>query len=511
MSFTASFWTFAKEVNSTAVPQGAGTQFSCVANGGIDIINPVISLQRGLGGTNSPVAYNYCRIPTFGNRYYFVENWRWENGLWHAYCSVDVLATYKTGIGNLREYVVRSAEEYNGRISDALYPAKEEFTYSYTANSGTQEWVTNLNSGCYVVGVLGNAATRYYAMNAPAFGEFISYILSTDYVEDVIGELALDAYPEAKIIVDPLQYIASVIFMPVGFAGEYSSHTIKVGYVDVEGVNCAEVDGTDSGVHSHEDAVFTFSNIAPHPWASQRGEYLNYAPWTRRYLYIPPFGLVELDCTEMESSISALIKIDMITGACRLHVFGTNSTLMLELKTQIGIQIQLSQVISKGMGALTIVQKVANIVSQTMGGITGGGGYGAMNANIQGAPKERKSEFMGGGAQLGGAASFVSGTAGFIRDAIESKIPTHHSVGSMGGVMDIVGTPYVRTVFMYPVDESRNTRGRPLCSERLLSSLAKNNFSGYILVADPDITGIAATATEREMIKSFLAGGFYLA
>ena len=403
----------------------------------------------------------------------------------------------------MRGYVLRSAEEYDGAISDGLYPAKNEYTYDVVTNSTGQTWINNTRNVTYVVGIIGDGATKFFAFDFTHFTQFIAYILSKNYANAVVGALELDAYPEAKAIIDPLQYIASVIFYPFSFsANTYTQQTIRVGYVDVT-ATAAEID--NSTITSVEDVVYTFSGYANHPYYSTRGTYMNYAPWTRRYLYIPPYGIIELDCTELGASLVARVQTDMITGGCRLQVTSFTNILITELKTQIGVQIQLGQVISKGMGYLTITQKIANITSQVMGGITGGIGTGKGIGNIVDA------NGAAAGAIVGGTAGLVSGVSSFIKDAIESKIPTSHSVGSMGGIVDLYGTPYIFTIFTYPVDESRNTRGRPLCEERLLSTLSANNFSGYLLIADPDVDNIAATARERDMIASFLSGGFYLA
>lgn len=520
MAFNVQFYSFAKEVNSTERPSGNGTVISCIANTGVDILNPSVSLNRGLGGANSPVNFNYCYIPDF-NRYYFIENWSWGDGLWTASCSVDVLATYKPQIGAMRAYVVRSAEEYDGTISDGLYPAKNSYSYNATLNTGSKHWYHNLGAGIFVVGIIGNGITTYYAMTKANLDMFIENLLGDAYARSVLGVLGIDAYPEAKAILDPLQYVPTVTFFPfVPDAFIPVTRNIPVGYGSVSAISCQLV-GSESGQLAEVlEYVFAFENYPNHPLAFTRGRYLNYAPWTRRYLFIPPFGMMELDCTELGDDFTAQVQVDLITGAARLLVAGQPNILMTELKTQMGVQIQVGQVISKGMGALTIVQKTANVVMQTMGGITGGGGTGSMIGNLQsyangdysGNPSDyTRFANMHKGAYVGGVASAVSGISGFIMDAINSKIPVHYSTGSMGGIMDLYGTPYVFTVFIYPVDESRNTRGRPLCAERVLSTLAKNNFSGYILVADPDVTGIVASAMERDAIAGFLTGGFYYA
>ena len=507
MSFTATFWSFAKEVNSTKQPPAlSGTQYTCVANSGTNIINPTITIQAGLGGASSPISYNYCQIGDFGNRYYFVENWEWGGGLWTAYLQVDVLATYRTGIGNLSEYVVRSAHSYDGTISDGLYPAKNDYVYGYVACTEGQIWLDTYYSGLFVVGVIGGSgATVFYGMSLGEMASFFDYLMSDNYVDSVLTEWQLNTYPEAKAIVDPLQYITKVTYFPftVDMTG-FTSQNIDVGFGEVPNITCAVVGGAN--LASVVKITVSFSNFNFHDLAATRGVYLNYAPWTRRYVWIPPFGIIEIDCTQLSTTCDCDILIDLITGYGRLQVFGIH--MLTELKTKVGIDQQLSQVISKEMGTLSILQHGGNLVSQIMGGITGGGGTGASISNIAGAEESRLG--MEIGAVVGGAASAVSGISGWIKDAIESKIPTAHTIGSTGGFMDVTGTPFMFWIFTMPVDESRDTRGRPLCQKVTLNTLkADANNSGYLLVADPDITGIAATAVEREAIKSFLANGFF--
>lgn len=503
MSFTVSFWTFAKEVNSTAVPSGTGTDFSCVANDGVDIINPVISLQRGMGGTNtSPVAYNYCKIADFGNRYYFVENWEWANGLWSAHCTVDVLATYKTGISNMKAYVLRCAHTYDGAISDGMYPAKNQ--WSYERETKTNPWTWDLESGTYCVGIVGSGSTQYYLFNYSGFTTFLRYILSNAYVADVVeSNLALNAYPEAKAIVDPLQYIASVQFIPITASGLTDSITIPVGFADVQttGKHCV-------GAYVIDNNAGNLSwTIPAHPQAATRGSYLNHAPFTRRVLDFKPFGMIELDVSYLPAgaTLSTDLTVDYPTGSAVLYVMAGNQMITC-LKGKLGVDIQLGQVVAKGNGLLSMVNKGANLVSQIMGGITGGSGTGQAAMNATGAG----GSFAG--MAVGGIASAVSGLSSWAMDAINNRIPTTHSTGSLGSFADIVGMPCLYSEYATIVDESNNTRGRPLCKEVTLSTLAASGTkSGYIVVADPDVTGIAATGMERDRIAAFLVGGFYLA
>ena len=95
------FYTFSKKENSTKRPTGAGTVLSCNIKSRSSIVNPFIELKT------NPTAFNYCYIPSF-NRYYYISDITFDSGLWLVTCRIDVLATYKTEIGNTSMYILRS-------------------------------------------------------------------------------------------------------------------------------------------------------------------------------------------------------------------------------------------------------------------------------------------------------------------------------------------------------------------------------------------------------------------
>ena len=526
MSFNVQFYSFAKEVNSSELPSGNGTTIPCEANDGVDIINPVIVLQRGNGGVNSPTAWNYCKIPEFNNRFYFIENWEWRAGLWRAHCAVDVLATYRTQIYNMSAYVVRSAYGWDGTISDALYQGRElfeQFTLNYAA-----PWALSIYQGTVVIGVAGSGATHYYRFEYSDFQNFIANLLSDDYVSDVIGEWGLQVYSEAKSIVDPLQYITSVVYIPLPNPSGTHVTEITVGfgtvgqYVHDKAWECIPI---PLGANSTTTETVMITNIPTHPWDSVRGEYLNHAPWTNYTLDVVPFGAIELDPSSFRGAIKLVYHIDWLTGKVILRIWGqhlvnnawTDLIEMNVLKGQLGINIEIGQVIARGMGVLSHVQHGANLVSQIMGGITGGGGTGAMSENQLGGVMDMAGSSLAGSI-VGGGASLVSGGIGWIRDSMESKIPHLNSVGSTGSFVEFTNPIILNVKCIYPMLENREQRGRPLCKTMTLSSLAADTIgtdgvyhSGYMMIADPDVKTIAATALERNLIVGFMTGGFYLA
>lgn len=110
------FYTFSKRVNSTARPTG-GTDYTVILKEPSSVISPRLDLIWT--GTGSPTAFNYAYIGDFG-RYYWVTNWEYQNRKWTASLSVDVLASWKTEIGNSAKYVLRSAADSDPNIIDKI-------------------------------------------------------------------------------------------------------------------------------------------------------------------------------------------------------------------------------------------------------------------------------------------------------------------------------------------------------------------------------------------------------
>ena len=69
MSFSATFYTFQKRINSTKQPTG-GSSYNIILKEGCSVNHPTIALDLGLA--SSPAALNYCYITEFG-RYYWVK------------------------------------------------------------------------------------------------------------------------------------------------------------------------------------------------------------------------------------------------------------------------------------------------------------------------------------------------------------------------------------------------------------------------------------------------------
>lgn len=471
MAFTVTLYSHSKRDNSTKQPLGSGTSYDCVMKHGCGILNPSISLDLGL--STDPSSFNYAYIPAF-NRYYFIEEWYFEERLWTAQLKVDVLATYKTEIGNANLYVLRSSAENNGRVTDLLYPALTGCDFDKTTNANP--W----NGSTFIIGVVGRSGTygntSFYAISTSDMVRLCQnmtdreYIISEDYgfnLDDASDALQLS-------LVDPLQYIKSCVYLPVA-VGDITN-TSYVANINVFQWP-SEAGGYAISSSSRIHKTYSF-NIVKHPDTNSRGNYVNSAPFTNITLTMPPFGCIDIDTsvTCNASAISVEVEIDPIGGKGILIV-KCNDIILNRIESQIGVPVALSSVTRDYIGGITsTVGAIASGVGAVAGGIAG---------NV--------------GAIAGGVAGAISG----IGDAMQSLIPRAQTVGSTGSFVANRGEFRLDHQFFRPIADDNAHNGRPLCAMRTLK-----NLGGYMLIQDGDVA-INGTSTEDASIRNYLESGFY--
>ena len=455
MGFTVNLYTLSKRDNSTKRPTGNGTSFSCIIKSGSGILHPTITLD--LGKTSDPSQYNYAYIPNF-DRYYFIEEWFFDRALWTASLKVDVLATYKTEIGNSNLYVMRCASENDGNIIDTLYPAKSGC--SFASDSKTNPWTQGMT---YVVGIISKSATcgsqTHYGLLRSAFTGLCSWLLS-DVVTEDRGFSWDDCSQELqRSLVDPLQYIKTCVLLPVPIG---DTHGTAGATVNVYGW----ASNTTGKVLTENDAIvksYSFT-IQKHPDTASRGNYVNSAPFTAITLTVPPFGSFDIDTSVScnASTVNVTIRIDQVTGKGTMTV-ECNGIILNRIESQIGIPISMSSVTRDFLGTASNV----------------GGAIG---------------NFLTG--------DVVGGLSG-IGNAIQSLQARSNTIGTTGSYGSLLGDFKLDHQFFRPIADDNTHNGRPLCAKRTL-----NTLSGYMIVQDGDVA-INGTSTEDAEVRNYLETGFY--
>ena len=466
------FFNFNKRENSTKQPRPSAAELQLTSvqlKDECSFLNPVLLISPNVSGTLfSPSLYNYVSIP-YWQRYYFINDWTWKNGVWECSLTVDVLASFKAQISNTTAYVERSASSYDGDIMDSYYPAKTDFTVMRTSVASSWQGVPPSN-GTYVIGCINNASANrigsvsYYACTPAILNQVLEYLFSGSiYNDSGISEITEGLF---KSLFNPFQYIVSCIWFPfLDNAFGSRSDNIYVGYwnTGIRATVCNTVAETS----------YVTCLIPKHPQSTTRGNYLNYGPYTRHTLYCPPFGSIPLDTSYIDNNNRYLycqVFIDHITGESTIRV-STNSNItdnvfnkiQTEKTAMIGVPIQIAQIM---VDAERAIQGGLSVVN------------GILNKN-----------FM----------PILSG----VTDALLSQFPQVNSSGSNGAFLTELQAPVLISEFANIVDNNNTEWGRPLCSDIQLGTL-----SGFIKCADADHEFLC-TDIERSKINAYLKNGFF--
>lgn len=488
------FYQFAKRNNSTKIVNTTGTTLTCQLKAETDMINPVLEINA------VPVAWNpiwnYCYIAAF-ERYYFVNNWRWKNGIWECECSVDVLASWRTEIGGTTEYILRTnstTTDFNGEITDLTYPATTDIVTNTTILSSV--FTTSISNGVFIVGIINNdssnkvGALSYYAMTPAEFGDLNNMLLSDfnlikmDILDGQGVQIITDIPKEIlKMMYNPFQYVSSCMWFPFTKDSIFGENvtTIKLGWWEYSGLTGKLL--TQQIVNKSYETI----TLSDHPQAAARGSYLNYAPYTSRYI-VGRFGTIILNPIWMKTGYSFGLSydIDLIEGTCitNLERFPTGSgshpiEILAQRPFQLGVPIQLAQIGTDYLGVtMTVNQGAVDMFNSTLSGLTSGGIPGAI---VNG----------------------IGSTLDAIGNTIKSAMPIMETSGVNASFLSPYNDTCLVETFYKIVDEDITHRGRPLCEMRQI-----NTLTGFVLCADGELE-INATENEKKLIAQYLTTGFF--
>lgn len=460
---------FTKRLNSTAQPTpSAGTSFTCELKDETSFMNPILKFRPDhlTSGLFSPSAYNYAYI-AYWQRFYYITDWKYINGLWECYLTVDVMASFKTEIGNTSSYIIRSNSAYNGNIIDSFYPAKSDVTIQKT-NVACAWYNVDPSGGSYILGVInyenGNkiGALTYYALTTAQLSSILNYLFTDNiYNSSSITEMGKGLY---KSLFNPFQYIVSCLWFPFSTSAFGSAQAdVKVGYwsTAVQGII----------VSSLAEKTFVTATLPDHPQLS-RGAYLNRAPYTKHTLYIPPFGCIPIDTNfiSIGKYLYSAVLVDHITGQATIRVALSPSSsnlneynIMCERTGMIGVPIQLAQILTDYVNTLSSASDViSSALSFNLGGV-----------------------FKG------------------LLSAVESQMPKVSTSGANGSFIETLQYPQLISEFLNIVNENQTEFGRPLCDTRTISTL-----SGYIQCGEAD-HAFSGTRAENEEINRNMKEGFF--
>lgn len=516
------FYKFTKRTSSTKQPETPAVTLQCSLKAPTSIISPMLKIN-----TPNITEYNYCYIPMWG-RYYWIADLIYNNGLWSVSLSLDPLASWKSYIGESTQYVLRSSNTYDGSISDDTYPGTSVMS-SKVFETSESFWgfddglVITEPTGCFVVGVVGSSTTDYYLMGPPGMQKFVDYLYSDDYIKLVIPNYNPDDAPELKVQLNPVNYIKSIVyypFVPTPLVSEPATY-IRIGWGavpnnDTTGFNALKIKNYTLYKHSVNITRAQISTLS-HP-QSARGSYLNTSPYTEYFLYWPGFGKIALDADVIAncSKLTLEALVDLKSGECLGRIYATVSGteyLASRLTTSIGMNIQVSQVLSTGYGNLAgIVDKSAErgiqlgIMSSLIGAGSSGvtqhdnlkdAGVGITGFDVRG---------VAGGIMDAGGGYYQAKSlmANIAANKLKGRTPSLTTIGTNSGSLAGAGGPVILTAdHQHIVPEDNEDLGRPLFQMQKLSDIP-----GYMVILHPDFYA-PATAQEINAVKNYMSSGFF--
>lgn len=212
--------------------------------------------------------------------------------------------------------------------------------------------------------------------------------------------------------------------------------------------------------------------------------FLDYSPYTTGRLVLPYCGTIPIDCAEFVGhTITAKMIVDIITGACCCCVFLDN-VLAITAQGVCGVSIPMTGTDSASY-ASGVVSGLANAVT------------GVINAGVGIATGNVLQAGVGIAETLGGAAKATQTPVQYAQSG--TATPSCNNW--------LPQMPYF--IIDSPIPNVPDDYGHCIgYACEIYDTLS--NFSGFTVIANPDLTGFTATETEKEMIKSLMQEGIYL-
>jgi hypothetical protein len=570
MAVAVNFYHNNKKINSTQLPTAQVGDFGCEVEFK-DVTNlytpsVILSVDRFKDGTKikNPMEFNYCYIPDFG-RYYFVRSWSWILGRWECDLEIDVLATFKTQIGNTTTYVLRSASYCDPDIVDTKYPTKAEDAKNpyqvKTYSDVNSPWNTNIynapiSDGCFIISVVNNdsgaiGAVSHYALAPRVMAELMNKLYSSpNWMNITDGNISQDLQ---KMLINPMQYITNCMWMPCGYdtTSGVGISSIPYGWWSVS-LSTGVAYRVDVS-HIKRQINMTFPT-AKHPQYDTYKHWLQLSPYTTCALYLPPFGFIPLDTSKLYGAthIDCNMEIDLITGRGVLNVSSHKTAggstvyggIIYNALGQVGVPVSIAQMsvdwsristASTWVGAAGISLATGGL-QDSLKDLKNGLVDGVRNMFNNDKPNlgdKLRSQLTGAATraqaiQAGGfAGSLASGLERGMRYAkdnqpensllsslksIASDIGsaalaisgTCATQGSTGGFASLMEQCYVQWYFQRIADQDPQHYGYPCCKKVKINSL-----TGFVLCANADDFTANCTPAERQAVAAIMEAGFY--
>lgn len=464
-------WSFSKKRKSTKIPSGVGVTINADLKHSTSFENPIFRISGSELVGITPANITYVKDVDHGN-YYFVENCTvWPHDVYEINCVMDPMASHRTDILNSTQYVLYSASRFYPFVPDPRVPQQAEII----AKPHDFATVPFTEGGYYVVSCVsekdglarGEEFVTNYMVNSMNLSGLVDQLVASNVFTSLINTMGKG-----------YECITSIRFIPLSGSsvktalGMSSLSDIILG---TENMNPSQgyIFPTGSNIYSRTDTVT--------PTWHYSADWRLSNPYTTADLFIPGYGVVEINPLQCAYSLSVVIDCDCVTGDVTVYLYGKNEAmdpdaLIATLNFNVAINIPISQLTSNPTGVISSIGVAAGAALSLSLGV---GGLAAA------------------GALAGGVGNAVV--------SLNTRTPS--SRGALSGrawlnpPLMCLTERYVNTL---PVDSMKVTQGMPLMEEVVLSTL-----SGFCQCQNAQVN-LDCYAGERAEIEGILNSGFYI-
>ena len=433
-------------------------------------------------------------IPTINNAYPTLPNfieisafegnlptdlWRIVSGMNDDYPYRWYQMAVESGYINQGDAVIGSDSDMQNYIDD-----KDKTDDEITTEKHNAENSLPLISGIRTVS--GDAFSTFYRLSmyhVAELGQLISQMPQTFW--EALGT-ATD-YKQSNI----LDYLISLKWYPLNINDSTDTVTsdLQFGFNGIAKITFTAA-GTSYKIGSINRIYDMGSITIPYRVAAQ--SFLDLEPYTSVSAYLPYIGTVSLQANDvLGHTITCTYIVDLTTGMCTGILDNGIDTIYIGTG-KIGVDISVS-----GNDILTQSEKMASSYI--------GAAAGVVNNTLT----------LGAAAASENAAGMISSAVSAVTDIASSAISI---ANAKRGIPETVGSasgfgggythqsPYIRVQRPAVAIPGRYGHDVGYVCNR---SYTIGSLSGYTVCSNPDLSGIAATAMELDMIKSILCTGFY--
>lgn len=260
------------------------------------------------------------------------------------------------------------------------------------------------------------------------------------------------------------------------------------------------------------------SIVIPEYW----GNYLDYSPYSRAYIYLPFIGIMDIDVDDIVGhSVNVLYHVDSYTGSCIAQITCARddySNTLYQFSGDCSVEIPMaggSQAnIKAAMIAANAYQNAANVSAgmSLIGGLASGLATGIGGALMPGAGSTIGGISSGIGQAIGGITSAISqhayGEAQHTAAMVSQKSHVQHS-GSFGGSHGAMGIKKPYIIIRRPIQKVVNGYNK-LYGYPAHKMVVIGECTGYLRCREVNVQSSLATDEEKRMIEEALKSGVYV-